>query len=165
MIKPLYICLHIIIPFCSRIRTGHNGYQNSTQMVVAKKLLLLCRQSVCWHRLVTAIQHQSGNLLNRQFRSQVGSTLLGIQAPVLIFIKRVIAIQILEGKAVNRKDFHPRLWRIAQRRTTLLSYQNKRINLPFCPFRPFTCCKRQERSSHRSHCHPILCNHLLISLI
>ena len=55
---------------------------------------------------MAAIEHQSGYLLDGELRGEVGSALLSREAPVFIGVERIVAVQVLEGKAVDRQQFH-----------------------------------------------------------
>ena len=77
------------------------------------------------HSLVAAVEHQSGNLLDGELGSEVGSTLLSRKPPVFVCIKRVVAIQILEDETIHGEQLDSRLWGISERRATFLSDQHK----------------------------------------
>ena len=102
--------LHVVVPLCGDGRTLHLGDQDGPQVVVLQEFLLVGCQVLVGHRLMAAIEHQTCDFLEGEFRGQVGSTLLGREAPVLIGIQGVVTVQVLEGVAVDRQDLHSRLW-------------------------------------------------------
>ena len=127
MVESLDKRLHVVVPLGGHGRTLHTGHQHSTQMVVAEELLLVVGQvgGFCptllkrlstigrgaeahprhhGHRLVATVEHQSGNLLDGEFGSQVGGTLLRTDTPVFVGIERVVVVEVFEGIAVDGKD-------------------------------------------------------------
>ena len=129
VIEPFDEGLHIIVPHSGIGRTLNPCHQNSAQVIVGEEFLLVVAQirgfgptlligfpivggdskAHTWnhgHGLMAAVEHQSGYLLDGELRGEVGSTLLGREAPVLIGVERVVAVQVLEGKAVDRQQFH-----------------------------------------------------------
>ena len=152
MIQPLDEGLHPVVPLGSCPRTLHARDQHSPQMILAEEFLLVFSQFGRGHGLMAAVEHQPRNLLFRQFRSQIGSTLLRREPPVLVGIQRVIAVQILERIAILRQQLHARLRRIAQRRPLLLRHQHKRIHLLL---RPFLSVARHQAYQHPAYDHHI----------
>ena len=97
--------LHLIVPLGGNDRTRHLGDQDGPQVVVLQEFLLVGCQVLVGYRLMAAIEHQTCYLLQGEFRGQVGSTLLGREAPVLIGIQGVVAVQVLKGEPVNGQQF------------------------------------------------------------
>ena len=104
MVETLDKGLHLIVPLGGNDRTRHLGDQDGPQVVVLQEFLLVGCQVLVGHRLMAAIEHQTCDFLEGEFRGQVGSTLLGREAPVLIDIQGVVAVQVLESKTVNREQ-------------------------------------------------------------
>ena len=157
MVESLYECLHIVVPAGGIGRTFHPGDEHGAQVVVLQKLLLLVgeaagrhpallirlavvvggRETVArTHRddLMGTVEHQSGNLLHRQLRRQIGSPLTAWQTPVLISIERVVAVEVLKGISSVGKQFDTRLRGVAQRGAALLFHDDEGAHLSLRPF-------------------------------
>ena len=109
MVETLDKGLHLIVPLGGNDRTRHLGDQDGPQMVVLQEFLLVGCQVLVGYRLMAAIEHQTCDFLEGEFRGQVGSTLLGREAPVLIDIQGVVAVQVLKGEPVDGQQFDTRL--------------------------------------------------------
>ena len=152
--EALYISLGLVVPLDGNLSAANSCEQHMTQIVFCEKLLLLVCEvprissallepfSVimpppCRHRksLVSAIQHQTGNLLNAQLRGKVGRPVLETSSPVLVNIEAAIPVQVLEGVPVHCQDIDSRLLRISQSLSSLLGDEDISVLLGFSPLR------------------------------
>ena len=147
MPKPFDIGLHIVVPLGSDLGTFDSGYQNCTKIVLAEEFLLLvgevgARQATFLkgcavvgrtHKvsrtrntrngLMGRIEHQAGNLFDRQLGSQVLGALFGRETPVLVLVEFTITVQVLELVTILFEQLHTRLRRIAEGGTALLNHE------------------------------------------
>ena len=152
--EALYICLGLVVPLDGNLSAANSCEQHMTQIVFCEKLLLLVCEvprissallepfSVimpppCWHRksLMSAIQHQTCNLLNAQLGGQVSRPVLETSSPVLVNIEAAIPVQVLEGVPVHCQDIDSRLLRISQSLSSLLGDEDISVLLGFSPLR------------------------------
>ena len=69
------------------------------------------------------IEHQAGNLFDRQLGSQVLGTLFGCETPVLVLVEFTVTVQVLEPVSILFEQLHTRLRRIAEGGTALLNHE------------------------------------------
>ena len=165
--------LHIVVPTCRHLGALHFRDQDMAHIILDQELALRIRQvrslasalgkrlaviqrrakplRSTRDRLMRAIKHQAGDLLDRELRSQVGRTLLGLQAPILILVELAIAIQVFEGKAINGQQLHSRLRGIAQGGSSLLSDCTDGIILHLAPFLSATSRSGQQQCASQQH--------------
>ena len=149
--------LHVVVPTGGIGRGLHAGDEHGAQVVVFEEFLLLIGEVAgrrtrlfvgfpvvmggrvtgsFFHRdgLVGTVEHQTGNLFHRQLRGKVGSAFAAWQAPVFVGVEGVVAVEVFERIAVDGKDFHSGLGRIAQGGTSTLFHYHKGVDLLFRPF-------------------------------
>ena len=165
--------LHIVVPTCRHLGALHFRDQDMAHIILDQELALRIRQvgslasalgkrltiiqrrakplRSTRNRLMRAIKHQAGDLLDRELRSQVGRTLLGLQAPILILVELAIAIQVFEGKAINGQQLHSRPRGIAQGGSSILSDCTDGIILHLAPFLSATSRSGQQQRASQQH--------------
>lgn len=128
---PLDQRLYLVVPSGSRLGTLYLGYEHMSQVIFLQEPQLCIAQvvgpgtafgkrfpaiGIVGHGqfVLDAVEHEAGNLVDRQFRSQVFGPFFHRQPPVFVGFEPAGPVEVFEGLAFDRDDFYPRVRRVTQ---------------------------------------------------